>query len=692
MKTPLIYLSLLSVSCAFCTLTYTPNSHAKNIQPTTHIGTWQNKDEDGDGVPDEQDDYPFDASKTQYPVYFEKEPNDNPSVATPVELGKGFKVKGVISSRTDKGDLYGFNVDDGTMVTAVFESAAKRFDPQVYVSNSEGRVISKYVISEYKKFGKHIVNFHMFEAGRYQLSVMDNNYGGGPDLTYSMVLFYDEDVDAFDDEKERAFGSNLIKNDQDQDDILDGLEYVLLNNYTDIDFDEDGIPNWQDTDSDDDSFSDKIEGIADLNSDRFPNYIDRDADGNTIDDKLESGDFNNPNDFDDDGKIDHLDLDDDNDGIFDINDFNRLEKAERFVSSESGSFSPSWIYNLISTDSNQIRSFVRVGDTSELEVVGLPDSADNLVIVYYVNGLAFNSIPRINRKDGNSTYLSLDLPSLKGTGYLQVAYDEIISEELPIEIFDSSNPIITSDLQSFSPGQTITINGENFDSDTTVFFSGTAVKPTISNDSEIVVEIPNQVSSGRYWVVNEAGKSNSINYTLQTNLTFAVAESAAKPIAAVGGIFPSFAEPANANKVAFTKVSSSAEVIYSFTLNDKGELESYLSAVLPKNTTEIEFSYASTAVSAMASHLTFFYEAEQISLEEVASIIEKSERFPAFLQEVTTALEQDSGFFSYLNSRKASQQLLESYASYFKEQIIKSKQIVNGKNRPCNKICVTAYH
>jgi len=135
LKTQLIYLSLLSVSCAFCTLTYIPNSHAKNIQPTTHIGTWQNKDEDGDGVPDEQDDYPFDASKTQYPVYFEKEPNDNPSVATPVELGKGFKVKGVISSRTDKGDLYGFNVDDGTMVTAVFESAAKRFDPQVYVSN-----------------------------------------------------------------------------------------------------------------------------------------------------------------------------------------------------------------------------------------------------------------------------------------------------------------------------------------------------------------------------------------------------------------------------------------------------------------------------------------------------------------------------------------------------------------------------
>ena len=53
MKISLFYLSLLSVTSAFCSLTYTTPSHAKAIQPTTHVGTWQNKDEDGDGVPDE---------------------------------------------------------------------------------------------------------------------------------------------------------------------------------------------------------------------------------------------------------------------------------------------------------------------------------------------------------------------------------------------------------------------------------------------------------------------------------------------------------------------------------------------------------------------------------------------------------------------------------------------------------------
>ena len=65
MKTPLFYISLLTVSSAFTSLTYTTPLHAKTIQPTTHVGTWQNKDEDGDGVPDEQDDYQFDASRTR---------------------------------------------------------------------------------------------------------------------------------------------------------------------------------------------------------------------------------------------------------------------------------------------------------------------------------------------------------------------------------------------------------------------------------------------------------------------------------------------------------------------------------------------------------------------------------------------------------------------------------------------------
>lgn len=62
---------MLSVSCAISSLMFITPLNAKTIQPT-NIGTWQNKDEDGDGVPDEHDDYPFDATKTTMSVVQEQ--------------------------------------------------------------------------------------------------------------------------------------------------------------------------------------------------------------------------------------------------------------------------------------------------------------------------------------------------------------------------------------------------------------------------------------------------------------------------------------------------------------------------------------------------------------------------------------------------------------------------------------------
>ena len=109
----------------------------------TPKGTWENKDEDGDGVLDENDDYPFDPRKSQYPVYLEQEPNDNPGIATPIKLVQGVRVKGAISSNLDKGDLYQFEVAERKPLTAVFYTNSKDFKPQVYVSNETGSVIDE---------------------------------------------------------------------------------------------------------------------------------------------------------------------------------------------------------------------------------------------------------------------------------------------------------------------------------------------------------------------------------------------------------------------------------------------------------------------------------------------------------------------------------------------------------------------
>ena len=76
------------------------------------------------------------------------------------------------------------------------------------------------------------------------------------------------------------------------------------------DIDGDGTPNFQDTDSDGDGIPDNVEGTSDADQDGKPNYLDDDSDGDGIPDSVEG-----VRDTDGDGTPDYLDLDSDGDGI-----------------------------------------------------------------------------------------------------------------------------------------------------------------------------------------------------------------------------------------------------------------------------------------------------------------------------------------------------------------------------------------
>jgi hypothetical protein len=119
-----------------------------------------------------------------------------------------------------------------------------------------------------------VVNFPIYDAGIYQLSLIDDNFAGGPDLSYEIVFFNDTDVDSFDDMKERALGSDLLENDMDQDKILDGLEFIFGMLNSTIDQDNDDQPNWLDSDSDGDGISDLIEGSDDTNQNGKVDFLD----------------------------------------------------------------------------------------------------------------------------------------------------------------------------------------------------------------------------------------------------------------------------------------------------------------------------------------------------------------------------------------------------------------------------------
>jgi len=118
--------------------------------------------------------------------------------------------------------------------------------------------------------------------------------------------------------------TNMICGDADADGIPDYLDTDSDNDgLPDAsegrgDVDKDGYPNFLDRDSDGDGIADGIEKTGDVDKDGKANYLDTDSDGDGIDDKIEG-----VKDFDKDGQADYLDTDSDNDGIAD-----KLETAD----------------------------------------------------------------------------------------------------------------------------------------------------------------------------------------------------------------------------------------------------------------------------------------------------------------------------------------------------------------------------
>jgi fibro-slime domain-containing protein len=112
----------------------------------------------------------------------------------------------------------------------------------------------------------------------------------------------------------------------DGDDDKDGIKNILEGSDKETDSDNDGIPNYLDTDSDNNGVLDEFEvgnpaNPTDSDSDGIPNYLDTDDDGNGRPDTVEIGpDPLNPWNTDGQDMPNYQDLDDDNDGIIDRNE------------------------------------------------------------------------------------------------------------------------------------------------------------------------------------------------------------------------------------------------------------------------------------------------------------------------------------------------------------------------------------
>ncbi|MBE3674045.1 TIG domain-containing protein [Pseudoalteromonas distincta] len=505
MKIPLIYLSLLSVSSAFSLLSYTMPVQAKTIQSPPPVGTWQNKDEDGDGVPDEQDDYPFDANLAKAKYYQETELNDNLAKAENLTSEIPYFVSGVVQHTADL-DLFKFTTNKAERVSVVLNTTNSIFRPNIFIFNSTGSSVEE-IKSNFTAIGNigAASNFTLPAAGTYYLAITDDDARGNTDFSYKAKLFFDVDIDYIDDGLEPAFGLIVDDIDSDKDRIFDGTEfyvYLDINTYS-HDVDLDGIPNWLDDDSDADGIPDKIEGVSDQDQDGLGNFVDLDSDGNGNVDKNEVKDIliSFPADTDGDRVPNYADVDDDNDGLLDLNDANPLKIVDSTFPGEADYKEISTI-NYIFKGQSYNGLFVENG-THKIKGRGL-DTEGILVFKRAKN------LPPINKK----------VPSIQDVTFVLPEYTQSLfyfakgkrSNSINVNKSNRNLPLVLKPkFDYYSVGDTVGLSGQHFSDDMLVFINDIEVKPSIKNEEKLTFVVPDGASSeARLTAKTTYGTSNTV--------------------------------------------------------------------------------------------------------------------------------------------------------------------------------------
>ncbi|QSX40155.1 IPT/TIG domain-containing protein [Shewanella cyperi] len=484
-----------------------PTDPGTPTDPVNQVGTWENKDEDGDGVPDELDDYPFDVSKTDTEVFTDLEPNDNPSVATPTNLLPPFSVRGAIATKSDNGDLFSFKGEKGHFYTFRLNYQDTEFKPNIYFSDAQGNALNFGKIAISPSLKTLAINVEILEDGMYHVGVNDINFDGSPSFSYEGRVFSDLDGDGLDDIQESALGINNQTWDTDQDGISDADEFLYGRYIPSLGFDPDGdgIPNWSDTDSDGDGILDHREGAFDHDQDGLGNFIDIDSDGNNIPDQIEAGaEIEHPTDRDLDGLSDYEDLDDDNDGLLDINDDDRLseviENQDTFISS------PEVNHNDIAV------RFVREGDTLQIELnQSLPGVQS--YIVFKRQNLSPINIPI----SSTSGIFSVTAP--KAATELFISDGAFRSNIRELDVHDKGVPVISSN-QAYllKELETTSIIGSDFTQDMTITAGGRALEVISSTATEATIRVPNNLNDGELQINNTLGQSNLETYYVVKNI------------------------------------------------------------------------------------------------------------------------------------------------------------------------------
>ncbi len=212
------------------------------------------------------------------------------------------------------------------------------------------------------------------------------NYWGIPVLSNDALGYseIDTDNDNVPDYKDLDSDDDLIL------DIIENNKQKIL-----IDFDEDGIANTRDLDSDEDGIIDFLETEYDFDQDGIGNFLDLDTDNDGISDSIETA-------IDIDGDLigNWLDLDSDNDGI--------LDEIEGQIDTDNDGYG-NWIDS--DADNDLIIDSIEGEDDTDGDGIldYLDNDSDNDEIPDLVEGQPFlNNLPADTDNDGEFDYRDSD--------------------------------------------------------------------------------------------------------------------------------------------------------------------------------------------------------------------------------------------------------------------------------------------
>ncbi|MCW1717375.1 MSCRAMM family adhesin SdrC [Pseudoalteromonas sp. A3] len=514
MKIPLIYFSLLSVSSALSLLSYTTPVKAKAIQSPPHVGTWQNKDEDSDGVVDEQDDYPFDVSKTGFYELTESENNNLVETSNSLEGNFPGRVFGELDNSGDT-DVFKFSfpsetIESNNRVSVIITSNDNNFYPTANLFDRSGTQLATSVDSDFKPVNslKYFFTYIPDSSAPVFLSISSLSQQGI--ASYTAEVFVDNDADAMSDIKEISLGMNPKRSDTDSDGILDSYEYfVYKNGQLNTDVDNDNIPNFLDNDSDNDNIPDSVELFSDPDKDSLANFVDIDSDGNGFLDSVEAVSLDNPIDTDSDSVPNYLDIDDDGDGVFDIYDKNRLTAVD-IAGVNSTSIK---MYGVSTVLSEQVQLSQQSIQGQELSISGKFTAFTDYVVALQIGSEFFN----ISASSDEDTKIKVNIPklsliqttSLNSSAFVYTVED-VRTNSSKFELLAPQVPLISEvEKIKYSKGDKIILKGWNFNNKTTAWFGDVNVPSTnFLSSKEVEFKIPDNITDYTIQLENGWGMGN----------------------------------------------------------------------------------------------------------------------------------------------------------------------------------------